>query len=115
MSRLISIIIAAFSLCISLIFLVSSYFCSSIVINPSKTLGFWGILVSAVALVVACYFVILAIDAYGYVSRVRAALRSIEETQRNLEASRYNLATSLWDSYTLQYNLLSLDEDEDEN
>ena len=99
-----------------------------------KTSTFWGIAVSAVALVITCYFVILAKEAHRMereisksindmiseskekletlFSEYRERLELLDELYRNLEASGNNLAISLWDSYTMQYNLLYMNEDE---
>jgi len=111
-----------------------------------KTSTFWGIAVSAVALVITCYFVILAKEAHRMereisksindmiseskekletlfsesrgrletlFSECREQLERLEELYRNLEASGNNLAISLWDSYTMQYNqYLYMNEDE---
>lgn len=93
------------SLLISLLLLIScfktSWFC-----DIEKTAGFWSIVVSAVALVVSCFFVILAFEAYKQVRVVSDLKRQIEEEQKSLVKSRENLAESMWDSYTLQLAVL---------
>ena len=111
------------------------YRIDSFVIDLNKTLGFWGVVVSAVALVVSCCFVFLAFDAYRHIREIAELKKKIEdsqksfveslenleeaqknftksqeiiaESQKSLATSRKNFAESMWDSYTLQYASLS--------
>lgn len=99
-----------------------------------KTSGFWGIVVSAVALVIACYLVFLAMDADRRVKRLSMSMRKIKKEQESLSkslialvdaqktlvtkheslvtsqesftVSRKSFAESMWDSYTLQLAIL---------
>ena len=87
MSKHASIIIAISSLIISLILLFCSYG-NSFFSNLDRTTGFWGVVVSAVALVVTCFFVILAIDSYKQIQKVAKLRRQIEKGQKTLEETQ---------------------------
>jgi len=128
-----SFIIATLSLSLSGVTLLV-YFCNDSVFNDlNKATGFWGIVVSAVALVVTCYLVILAIDAFGHVQALSDLKKKYENDLESLNAShkalktsymsldmsleylvgfldesRNNLAESLWESYSQQTASLSV-------
>jgi len=56
-----------------------------------KTLGFWGITVTAVALVITSFFVVLALEAYKQAQKAADQWESVEEKEKSLVELRKSL------------------------
>ena len=109
-------------------FCLGSFCLGPFFLDLHKTSTFWGIAVSAVALVITCYFVILAREAYKLeqdavktinkleqdagktinqlVSESKKVLETLEESQKNLKGSQQSLAELTWELCTQQYYIL---------
>ena len=87
-------------------FCMGTFYLGPFFLDLHKTSTFWGITVSAVALVTASYLVILTLNASTMVKEVNELKEKTKREVDSLRESRKNFADSLWESYTNQYNLL---------
>jgi len=87
-------------------FCLGTFYLGPYFLDLHKTSTFWGIAVSAVALVITCYFFLLMYDAFKIVKEVSDLKTKLEKELESLDNAKKNFAELTWETYTNQYNLL---------